>query len=152
MRIKEIFKFWVKRLQRELKPRTLSPWLHARVGWERVSTFCYWWAKRVRASGTNGTMLVSSRGPANIHQSEHQLQGQKSFWFLFGELKVSGTFVVFFQCQLLQFLMPLIRDNIREICTTVYALPCMEIKFPSRHDEWELVARKAEAHSLIKSI
>ena len=87
-------------------------------------------------------MLVSSRGPANIHQSEHQLKGQKSFWFLFRE---QNTFVVFFQCQLLQFLIPLIRDNIREICTTVYALAYMEIKFPSRH-EWELVARKAEVH------
>ena len=35
-------------------------------------------------------------------------------------------------------------DNI-QICATVYALAYMEIKFPSQRDEWELVARKAEA-------
>lgn len=35
-------------------------------------------------------------------------------------------------------------DNIK-ICATVYALAYMEIKFPSQCDEWELVARKAEA-------
>ena len=35
-------------------------------------------------------------------------------------------------------------DNI-QICATVYALAYMEIKFPSQRNEWELVARKAEA-------
>ena len=35
-------------------------------------------------------------------------------------------------------------DNI-QVCATVYALAYMKIKFPSRRDEWELVARKAEA-------
>ena len=35
-------------------------------------------------------------------------------------------------------------DNI-QICATVYALAYMKIKFAHRHDEWELVARKAEA-------
>ena len=47
--------------------------------------------------------------------------------------------------QLFDFLMPLIKDNIKEIYATVYALAYIEIKFPSRRDEWELVARKAEA-------
>ena len=41
--------------------------------------------------------------------------------------------------------MPLIRDDFREICTTVCVLAYIEIKFPSQRDEWELVARKAEA-------
>ena len=46
--------------------------------------------------------------------------------------------------QLLHTFNPLSVDNI-QICATVYALAYMEIKFPSRRDEWELVARKAEA-------
>ena len=63
------------------------------------------------------------------------LQKAEGFWGL----------DVFFRCKWLCFLMPLMRDNIKEICATVYALAYMEIKFASRHDEWELVARKAEA-------
>ena len=47
--------------------------------------------------------------------------------------------------QLLNFHVPLMRDNMKEVYATVYALAYMEIKFPSWHDEWELVARKAEA-------
>ena len=63
------------------------------------------------------------------------LQKAEGFW----------DFVIFFQCQWLQFLMPLIRDDIREICATVCVLAYMEIKFPNQRNEWELVARKAEA-------
>ena len=63
------------------------------------------------------------------------LQKAEGFWGL----------DVFFHCKWLSFLMPLMRDNIKEICATVYALAYMEIKFASRRDEWELVARKAEA-------
>ena len=63
------------------------------------------------------------------------LQKAEGFWGL----------DVFFRCKWLSFLMPLMRDNIKEICATVYALAYMEIKFASRRDEWELVARKAEA-------
>ena len=40
--------------------------------------------------------------------------------------------------------MPLLMDNI-QICATVYALAYMEIKFSNWRNEWELVARKAEA-------
>ena len=46
--------------------------------------------------------------------------------------------------QWLDFPIPLQRDNI-QLCATVYALAYMKIKFASRCDEWELVARKAEA-------
>lgn len=46
--------------------------------------------------------------------------------------------------QWFDFPMLLKMDNI-QICATVYALAYMEIKFPSQRDEWELVARKAEA-------
>ena len=46
--------------------------------------------------------------------------------------------------QWLDFPILLKMDNVK-ICATVYALAYMEIKFPSRRDEWELVARKAEA-------
>ena len=63
------------------------------------------------------------------------LQKAEGFWGL----------DVFFRCKWLRFPVPLMRDNIKEICATVYALAYMEIKFASRRDEWELVARKAEA-------
>ena len=63
------------------------------------------------------------------------LQKAEGFWGL----------DVFVRCEWLRFLMPLVRENIEEICVTVHTLAYMEIKFPSRRDEWELVARKAEA-------
>jgi len=47
--------------------------------------------------------------------------------------------------QLLNFVPPFISYHIKQICATVCALAYMEIKFPSRQDEWELVAKKAEA-------
>jgi len=47
--------------------------------------------------------------------------------------------------QLLNFVPPFISYHIKQICATVCALAYMEIKFPSRRDEWELVAKKAEA-------
>ena len=47
--------------------------------------------------------------------------------------------------QLLNFVPPFISYHIKQICATVCALAYMEIKFPSRRDEWELVAKKAKA-------
>ena len=78
---------------------------------------------------------ISSAVPDTQLKLLISLQKAEGFWGL----------DVFFRCKWLRFPMPLMRDNIKEICATVYALAYMEIKFASRRDEWELVARKAEA-------
>ena len=69
--------------------------------------------------------------PKNELEFLISLQNTEGFW----------DFDVF---QLLHTFKPLSVDNI-QICATVYALAYMEITFSSQHDEWELVARKAEA-------
>ena len=93
--------------------------------------------------GTVARQRVYHHNQLHIHSAvtDEQLK------FLISLQKAEGFwgFDVFVRCEWLRFLMPLMRENIEEICVTVYTLAYMEIKFPSRRDEWELVARKVEA-------
>ena len=78
------------------------------------------------------TELYSQKSDLGELEFLISLQKSKGFWSL----------DVF---QLFDFHVPLMRNDMKEIYATVYALAYMEIKFASQRDEWELVARKAEA-------